>query len=142
MKRHWKLLGAVCVCMVGIVWLGTAGGLDTKSRVERQFHADLEELTQTAELVLAGQEAEVPSKWRDVSRFDDVVCFDYGGWGFGPSTVLGCNYVQTIVWQDFRECPWREQFLTAKVGSGRGQWDNRCYVEWLAPCWYYFEMNF
>lgn len=89
MKRHWKLLGAVCVCMVGIVWLGTAGGLDTKSRVERQFHADLEELTQTAELVLAGQEAEVPSKWRDVSRFDDVVCFDYGGWGFAPLPGIG-----------------------------------------------------
>lgn len=144
MKRHWKLLGAVCVCMVGIVWLGTAGGLDKKSRVERQFHADLEELTQTAELVLAGQEAEVPSKWRDVSRFDDVVCFDYGGWGLGPSTrYWGVNYVA-----DDRLAGFQGMSLDGAVPDGEGWlWeedsgDNRCYVERLAPCWYYFEMNF
>ena len=144
MKRHWKLLGAVFVCMVGIVWLGAAGGLDTKSRVERQFHADLEELTQTAELVLAGQEAEVPSKWRDVSRFDDVVCFDYGGWGFGPSTrYWGVNYAA-----DDRLAGFQGMSLEGAVPDGEGWlWeedsgDNRCYVERLAPCWYYFEMNF
>ena len=86
MKRRWKLLGAVCVFVVGVTFLRIPWEAVQKSRVERQFHADLEELTQTAELVLAGQEAEAPSGWRDVSRFDDVVCFDYGGWGFGSST--------------------------------------------------------
>ena len=144
MKRHWKLLGAVCVCMVGIVWLGTAGGLDTKSRVQRQFHADLEELTQTAELVLSGHEAETPSGWWDVSRFDDVVCVDYGGWGFGSSTrYWGVNYVT-----DDRLVGFQGTSIEGAVPEGDGWlWqqadgDNRCYVEQLAPCWYYFEASF
>ena len=82
MKRRWKLLGAVCVFVVGVTFLRIPWKAEQKSRVERQFHADLEELTQTAELVLAGQEAEAPSGWRDVSR-------RVGIWFVYP--VLGCK---------------------------------------------------
>ena len=88
MNRRRKLLGAVCVLLTGVTFLCAPWQADQKSQVERQFHADLEELTQTAELVLAGQEAE-RLRLRNVSRFDDVVCFDYGGWGFGSSTRYG-----------------------------------------------------
>ena len=48
MKRRWKLLGAVCVLVAGVTFLCAPWQADQKSQVERQFHADLEELTQTA----------------------------------------------------------------------------------------------
>lgn len=54
MNRRRKLLGAVCVLLTGVTFLCAPWQADQKSQVERQFHADLEELTQTAELVLAG----------------------------------------------------------------------------------------
>ena len=144
MNRRRKLLGAVCVLLTGVTFLCAPWQADQKSQVERQFHADLEELTQTAELVLAGQEAEAPSGWRNVSRFDDVVCFDYGGWGFGSSTrYWGENYVT-----DNRLVGFQGMSMEGAVPDGEGWlWeenpgDNRCYVEPLAPCWYYFEMKF
>ncbi len=84
MKRRWKLLGAVCVLVAGVTFLYAPWEAEQKSRVERQFYADLEQLTQTAEQVLAGEKGNAPAGWQDVCRFDDVVSFDYGGWGFGP----------------------------------------------------------
>ena len=120
MKRRWKLLGAVCVFVVGVTFLRIPWEAEQKSRVERQFHADLEELTQTAELVLAGQEAEAPSGWRDVSRFDDVVCFDYGGWGFGSSTrYWGVNYVTDNRLVGFQGMSMEGAAPMEKVGSGK-----------------------
>ena len=126
MNRRRKLLGAVCVLLTGVTFLCAPWQADQKSQVERQFHADLEELTQTAELVLAGQEAEAPSGWRNVSRFDDVVCFDYGNRlvGFQGMSMEGAV-------PDGEGWLWEEN-----------PGDNRCYVEPLAPCWYYFEMKF
>lgn len=145
MRRCRYLAALFCVLLFGgVAFLWGGVGLAPKERVERQFHADLEEMTQTAELVLAGQEVEAPSGWRDVSRFDDVVCFDYGGWGFGSSTrYWGVNYVA-----DDRLVGFQGMSLERAVPDGEGWlWeedsgDNRCYVERLAPCWYYFEMNF
>lgn len=145
MKRYRYFAALFCVLLfVGVVFLWKGVGLAPKERVQRQFHADLEELTQTAELVLSGQEAETPSGWRDVSRFDDVVCFDYGGWGFGSSTrYWGVNYVT-----DDRLVGFQGTSIEGAVPEGDGWlWqqadgDNRCYVEQLAPCWYYFEASF
>ena len=124
MKRRWKLLGAVCVFVVGVTFLRIPWKAEQKSRVERQ--------------------AEAPSGWRDVSRFDDVVCFDYGGWGFGSSTrYWGVNYVT-----DNRLVGFQGMSMEGAAPDGEGWlWeenpgDNRCYVEPLAPCWYYFEMKF
>lgn len=144
MKRRWKLLGLVCVFAVGVMFLRIPWEAEQKSRVERQFYADLEQLTQTAEQVLAGEKENAPSGWQDVCRFDDVVCFDYGGWGLGSSTrYWGVNYVA-----DNRLVGFQGMSMEGAVPDGEGWlWeenhgDNRCYVEQLAPCWYYFEMKF
>lgn len=145
MKRYQYLIVLFCVLLFGgVVFLWKGVGLDPRDRVEQQFHADLEELTQTAEQVLAGQEAEPPSGWRDVSRFGDVVCFDYGGWGLGPSTrYWGVNYVAGDRLTGFQGTS-----MEGAVPEGDGWlWeqpdgDNRCYAERLAPCWYYVEAEF
>lgn len=144
MKRRWKLLGAVCVLVAGVTFLYAPWQADQKSRVERQFYADLEQLTQVAEQVLAGEKENAPAGWQDVCRFDDVVSFEYGGWGLGSSTrYWGVNYVADNRLVGFQGVP-----MEGAVPDGEGWlWeqdggDNRCYVEQLAPCWYYFEMKF
>lgn len=142
----WRrnLLGAACIFIIGSLIVWALGGADCQARVERRFHADREELTQTAEQVLAGQTVEPPAGWLGVSRFDDVVCFDCGGWGLGPSTrYCGVNYVA-----DDQLVGFQGTSVEGAVPEGDGwlwkqdEGDNCCYVERLAPCWYYFEAKF
>lgn len=143
MKKHFFAAAALCALALCIGFL-VAGQRSIQSQVEQQFKADLPQLTQAAQALLAGEPAQIPHGWTEAELFGDVVCFDYGGWGLGSSTrYWGVTYVPGDYPVGFQGTS-----LTGAVRSGEGwlwtekQGDNRCYVQRLAPCWYYYDMKF
>ncbi len=143
MKKRAFIAAALCALAL-CTGLLAAGQRSPQSQVEQQFEADLPQLTQAAQALLAGEPAQIPHGWTGAEVFGDVVCFDYGGRGFGSSTAYwGVSYVPGDYPVGFQGT-----YLTGAVQSGEGwlwaetQGDNRCYVQRLAPCWYYYNMTF
>lgn len=143
MKKYFLVSAALCVLAL-CTGLLLAGQRNPESLVKQQLEADLPQLTQAAQALLAGEPAQIPQGWTDAEVFGDVVCFDYRGWGFGSSTrYWGVTYVPGDYPVGFQGTA-----LDGAVQSGDGwiwsekQGDNRCYVQRLAPCWYYYNMEF
>ena len=114
------------------------------------FAQDREILRQLAWQVLEEGSAEgipVPEGWQSVSLWTQghtVVQFALKGSGFASQTAYrGINYVPEDILVDFQGEHW--DYWKPK-GTGRlyydPEGDNTCYVERIAPCWYYYEAEF
>lgn len=141
--KKWAAILGLCALLL-LAGLRAAFWSDPLPRMEKQFERDLPQLTQAAQALLTGESAQIPRGWTGAELFGDVVCFDYGGGGFGSSTrYWGVTYVPGDYPVGFQGTS-----LTGAVRSGEGwlwtekQGDNRCYVQRLAPCWYYYDMEF
>ena len=142
-KTVFGAAGLLCALLL-CAGLWSEIGRDPQARVEARFAADLPQLAQTAQALLVGEAAEPPAGWTGVDVYGEVVCFDAGGWGFGSSiSYWGVAYVPS-------DCPVGFQGLdmagAAPLGEGwlweEKDGDNRCYVERLAPGWFYYKMQF
>lgn len=143
MKKRTFIAPVLCTLAL-CTGLLVAGQRSPQPQVTQQLEANLPQLTQAAQALLAGEPAQIPQGWTGAEVFGDVVCFDYGGWGFGSSTrYWGVTYVPGDYPVGFQGIS-----LTGAVPSGEGwlwtepRGDNRCYVQRLAPCWYYYDMKF
>lgn len=141
--KKWAAILGLCALLL-LAGLRAVFWRDPLPQVKNQFERDLPQLTQAAQALLEGEPAQIPQGWTDAEVFGEVVCFDYGGWGFGSSTrYWGVTYVPGDYPVGFQGTD-----LTGAVQSGEGwlwsekQGDNRCYVQRLAPCWYYYNMEF
>ena len=143
MKKIHLAAGVLCALLLSAgLWM--LAGRDPQARVEARFAADLSQLTQTAQTLLAGEEAEPPAGWTGADVYGEAVCFDYGGLGIGSSTSYwGVAYAPSDRPVGFQGLDMSEAVL---AGDGwlweEARGDNRCYVERLAPGWYYYEMRF
>ncbi len=143
MKKLHLAAGVLCALLLSAgLWIWA--GRDPRARVEARLAADLPQLTRVAQTLLAGGTAGPPTGWTGADVYGESVCFDYGGWGFGASTSYwGVAYAPSD-----RPVGFQGLDMAGAAPSGEGWlWeekdgDNRCYVEWLAPGWYYYEMRF
>ena len=142
MKKVWIPISLLCVLAL-CVGLWAAGHRDPQARTEAQFNADLPQLEAAAQALLAGEPAQIPPGW-DGEVWGNGVCFELGGWGLGSSTSYwGVSYVPEDYPVGFQGLS-----LAGSPREGEGwlwreaKGDNRCYGEQLAPCWYYWNMEF
>lgn len=123
-----------------------------QEQVTARFLRDRGPLEAAAHQVLEQWSAEgvsVPVGWKSVTLHDHnrelvTVEFAFGGSGFGSETAYwGVNYVPAGVVLGFQGHRW--DYWKGR-GAGRlyydPEGDNTCYVEELAPCWYYYEIRF
>ena len=150
-RKRWILggLGAALALLLvlGAWWLHGGPQLWTR----RQFSAHRAAFANTAEAALAGEPWKNVPGVRNVNVWpkegtEDVELADFttGAWGLGSSTrYWGVTYIPGDYPVGFQGTS-----LTGAVRSGEGwlwtekQGDNRCYVQRLAPCWYYYDMKF
>lgn len=147
-SRVLFLLAAAAILWVG--WrLGDAG---PQNKVTAQFERDRARLEELALTVLEQGNTDnvpIPSGWKGIElygKYSDaqVVEFSFGGSGFGSSTAYwGVNYVPDDRPLGFQGDAW--DYWKAR-SEGRlyyePEGDNTCYVQRLAPCWYYYEAWF
>lgn len=141
--KKWAAILGLCALLL-LAGLRAAFWSDPLPQMKKQLERDLPQLTQAAQALLDGEPAQIPRVWTDAAVYGGVVCFGYGGWGFGSSTrYWGVTYVPGDYPVGFQGTD-----LTGAVRSGDGwlwsekQGDNRCYVQRLAPCWYSYNMKF
>lgn len=145
-KKWCFLLAAVLAVALGISLLGGPG----RNRALRSFEQNRPAFEAAARQVReTGDTKEIacPPGVRSLDYWDDdtpTVEFLMGSWGLGSQTCYwGVNYVEAdkmVGFQGQRWEYWKED------GAGRMfyevEGDNHCYIQRLAPCWYYFEMYF
>ena len=142
-KTVFGAAGVLCALLL-CAGLWSEAGRAHQARVEARFAADLPQLTRTAQGLLAGEAAEPPAGWTGADVYGEAVCFDAGGWGFGSST----SYRGVVYVPSDRPVGFQGLDMAGAIPSGDGwlweeaEGDNRCYVERLAPGWYYYEMRF
>lgn len=143
MKRIFLLAaGGLCGLFLLVAGKEALFG-DPQIQVERQFVQDLPQLTKSAQAILSGEEMSPPEGW-EAGAFEGTVCFDYGGRGIGSATSYwGVCYVPEDEPVGFQGLSMEEAVLQGDGWLWEEQdGDNRCYVQRLAPCWYYFKMDF
>ena len=146
--RLWVLLAAAVILLAG--W--RLGGEGHQARVMARFQADhpaLEELALTVLEQGSEKNIPIPNGWKGIKLYGDcsgaqVVEFSFGCSGFGSATAYwGVNYVPDDRPLGFQGNAW--DYWKAR-GEGRlyyePEGDNTCYVQRLAPCWYYYEARF
>ena len=144
----WVLLAAAAILLAG--W--HMGRESPQDRVTARFEADRPALEKLALLALEQgntEELTPPKDWKGImlyGKYADtpVVEFSFGGSGLGSSTAYwGVNYVPNDRPLGFQGDAW--DYWKAQ-GEGRlyyePEGDNTCYVQRLAPCWYYYEAHF
>ncbi|MCF2661452.1 hypothetical protein [Pseudoflavonifractor phocaeensis] len=147
-RRLWVLLAAFAILLAG--W--RLGGENPQGRVTARFEADRSALEELALLSLKRGNTEniaLPKGWQGISLYGGntdlkVVEFAFGGSGLGSSTAYwGVNYVPVDRPLGFQGDAWDHWKVR---GEGRlyyePEGDNTCYVQRLAPCWYYYEARF
>ena len=150
-KRAGRLF--VFLAAAVILWSGwRLGETNPQARVTVRFEADRPALEELARLALEQDSTEdliPPNGWKGIELYGEhsgirVVEFSFGGSGFGSSTAYwGVNYVPDDRPLGFQGDAW--DYWKAQ-GEGRlyyePEGDNTCYVQRLAPCWYYYEARF
>lgn len=137
------------ILVAGLLLFGVSRKAPQEQIVAR-FETDRGALESVARQVLErGSAAGVqpPAGWRAVALYHSrgpVVEFTYSAFGMGSaSTYRGINYSLEDELVGIQGTHW--EYWKGK-GNGRlfyePESDNTCYVEKLAPCWYYFEARF
>lgn len=148
-KSKWWLWLLALIPALILTVLALRAAADPYLRTTERFERDRADLETAAQKVLArgsADEIKLPDGWT-VRYFDSgvqVVEFEFGSWGMGSSTSYwGLNYVpsdEPVGFQGISMDHWKRE------GTGRlwcePEGDNRCYVERLASCWYYYKMDF
>jgi len=146
MKKRTVILLILAAALI----LFGAGQKAPQERITVQFEMERGLLENVARQVLEqGSAAGVqpPAGWQEVALYHGrgpVVQFTYSASGMGSaSTYRGINYSPEDKLVGFQGEHWE---YWKGQGNGRlfyePESDNTCYVERLAPCWYYFEAQF
>lgn len=148
-KSKWVLWLAALIPVLMLCGLALRAAADPYQRVTRRFEQDWGALAMTAQLVLAQESTEgieSPEGW-EVAYYDrgvPTVEFEFGSWGMGSSTsYCGVNYVpadRPVGFQGSCTEGWKTEDEGFRWLEAEG--DNCCYAERLAPCWYYYKMDF
>ena len=144
-RKGTLLLGVVALVLL---WIGMRE--TPQEKTVGLFTEDRAVLRQLAWQVLEEGSARgvpVPEGWQSVSlctRGHTVVQFARKSSGFASQTsYCGVNYVPEDILVDFQGEHW--DYWKPK-GNGRlyydPEGDNTCYVERIAPCWYFYEAKF
>lgn len=145
-KKGTVFLAFVAVFL--LMW--GANGISAREKAQELFLDGRDSLRTAACQVLAQGDTEnvlLPEGCRSVSLWTQgrtTVDFSLGGAGLGSNTVYyGITYVPDDMPIGFQGARW--EYWRSK-GDGRLYYepesDNTCYVERLAPMWYYYEARF
>lgn len=149
-KRASRVVFLLAAAILWVGWRLGDGGPEDK--VTAQFERDRARLEELALTVLDQGNTDnisVPGGWKGIELYGkysgaQVVEFSFGCSGFGsPTAYWGVNYVPDDRPLGFQGDVW--DYWKAR-GEGRlyyePEGDNTCYVQRLAPCWYYYEARF